>query len=218
MVTAFSLFLILIILSICIAAAFFIGKKWGTKNISTSFINNQQMIKEITELGMIEVQGVSTFTSGNTSGSSDWFQMLKKYFIEQTVTIYVPYIAKYGFNLKDDRLMIKRDNMGAVVLHLPPPQLLSFELRLDKIDSHSKSGILIMSDDAKYKQAQKNLYQQGRTALISDEQHLDAAKKRVTELLQHYFKTINKPVTVLFDREIAKVDNKLNSLLLEIKE
>src|SRR6188768_3317631 len=123
---------LLIILAL-IYGGYELGKKMGKNDVRTELIENYSFVREIAELASLEVSGTSTFTATNIANDGSFSDAFKKFFAEQTVHLSLPYTAKYGVDLHDSSMRIVRKD-SVIEIHLPQPRLLSYELRLDRMD------------------------------------------------------------------------------------
>jgi hypothetical protein len=180
-----SIFIVLI--AACIIA-YTVGQRRGRSDSRTELIENYAFVREIAELASLEVAGSSTFKSTNIPESEPGIlSSFRKSLFEKTVTLTVPFTAKYGVNLSHDSLRIERSGDSVLKLHLPRPKLLSYELHMDRMDAVSKKGLLLAQNDAFYQDFQKKLYAQGRGQLAQNEMYLNRAADRVCSLLKSYF-------------------------------
>jgi hypothetical protein len=186
----------IIAIALC-AIAFFLGKWTGKRNANAAFIENYTLVKEITELGALEVQANAAINLSNYDGKS-WYAPLQHLLLEQTVNIEIPYIAKYGCSFDHgEKLSIKQAN-GEVNIELPEPQLLSLEMRLDRMQLNEQKGWLVGSDPNLYKDAEKQLYEATRKGLEKNPNFKQAAKNRLIKLMKEYFAPSGEKVNVSF--------------------
>lgn len=190
----------IIVLIAAIIIGFTCGKRSGKSESQTILIDNYAFVREIAELGTLEVNGITTFKSTNIADNDDsWSAALKKMFLEKTVQIQAPFTAKYGVDLSDSSLQIKK-NGDVVEVHLPKPKLLSYELRLDRVQTSNQKGWLLFDDEDMYTAFQKKMYQQNRAQLETNALYLNQAQDRVCGIIGHYFNPLKVKTICIFDR------------------
>jgi hypothetical protein len=192
------LLIALLIILALIYGGYEMGRRLGKDDTRTELIENYSFVREIAELATLEVAGISTFTSTNIANDGSFSDALKKLFTEKTVHLSVPYTAKYGVDLKDSAMrIVRRDSV--VEIHLPPPKLLSFELRIDRMDAVSREGLLLSSKADLYTVFQKRLYADTRARLEANKTYMSQTIKGVSRLLEQYFKTVGLHAICIFD-------------------
>lgn len=180
-------------------AAYYIGKQKGTTQI-TQIATNEVLIRQIAELSSLEVQGNASITESNVTNDGSWSDALRKLFVENTIQITIPYIAKYGVRTdSNDIRIIQEDDL--IHIYLPEPQLLSFEMRLDKASNSSKQGWMQSESNAAYNQVQKKLYQQTRDQMAQSAKNTEQAKEKIIAILRQYYQPLQKQVKVTFGKE-----------------
>jgi hypothetical protein len=180
-------------------AAYYIGKQKGTTQI-TQIATNEVLIKQIAELSSLEVQGNASITESNVSNDGSWSGALRKLFVENTIQISIPYIAKYGVRTDSNDLRIVQEE-DIIHIYLPEPQLLSFEMRLDKASNSSKLGWMQSESNAAYNQVQKKLYEQTRRQMEQSSKNTEQAKAKIIAILKQYYQPMQKKVEVTFGKE-----------------
>ncbi len=196
MIRNVQLFILVIVLILAFIGMYFIGKKMGEDNTRQTLVENYAVIKKIAELGALEVQGTSEMQIGQDYDYS-FTASLQKIFFENSVYMRVPYKAKYGVDLSNMQLNVEHTSKN-VTIHLPEPQLLSYELKLNEAVANNKKGWFTMSDEETYFRVSKKLYEKSRGTLTNNVSHKEAAKKNITELLQSYFSPFGFKVNVVF--------------------
>ncbi len=177
--------------------AYTVGKSIGTKNSDTKLINNYTIIKSIAELASLEVDGTATYKTTNVGNDESWWKSAGAFFTEKTATITVPYQAKYGVDVSKDSIHITRQD-SVVVIKLPATKLLSYELRIDRMETTNRKGLLVFSDDEFYNEFQKKLYAQSRRQMESNNNLLKSAQQRIDTFMQQYFQPIGLKVKCEF--------------------
>lgn len=200
MYNKFNIIIVLVILIAVIFSAYFVGKKSGEKKI-TKIVNNQSFIKEIAELSSLEINGTASIKNSNISNDGSIQDALKKFFSESSIEIEIPYKAKYGVTLDSQSVQINQTPENIVIL-LPQPQLLSFELQLDKINKNIKSGIFSTLDNDDYLKAQTSLYEKTKQILLNDSNYKEKAKEKISNIISEYYAPLNLPVEIIFKDDI----------------
>ena len=180
--------------------AYLLGKKSGTKTIDTIALN-AAFVKEVAELSSLEVQGTATIKTTNISNDGTMTDAFKKLFMERTVNISIPYVAKYGVNLEAQQLNIEEKNK-VVHIVIPVPELLSYELRMDRADAMTRRGMLESPDETYYASIQKKLYAESRKQMEGNPVYIQQSKDRIRKILEQYYAPMQCQVEVLFKDEL----------------
>jgi len=189
--------------------AYLLGKRNGTKTIDKIALN-AAFVQEVAELSSLEVQGTASIKTTNVANDGSITDELRKLFAEQTLNISVPYIAKYGVDLQQQQLTIEEKNRKVYIV-IPTPQLLSYELRLDRADAVTKKGWLTSFNEAAYSTVEKKLYTASRRQLEGDPAYTEQAKAKIRKVLEQYYAPMQFKVEVVFKDEIkSKVNSPLN--------
>lgn len=189
---------VIVVLAIALAiAAYFLGKKNGTVT-NESIISNTTFIKEVAELASLEANGMASIKSTNIADDGSFGDEMKKLFAERTVNIDVPYTAKYGVNLGKQTLHInKKDTIVTIIL--PNPQLLSYELRLDKLDASVRKGLLQSVDEQTLSRLESKLYIQSKAQMENNSAYKQSAKDKIRKILEAYYAPLKINVNLVFD-------------------
>jgi hypothetical protein len=187
----------LIVLSAIAIVFYTIGKTFGAKDTDTKLINNYSFVKNIIELAGLQVSGTTTFKSTNADSSGGFWSSIKNVFAENTAVVTVPYTAKYGVALKESELKIEKQD-SVVKISVPNTQLLSLELHMDRLETASKKGLLIMEDDEYFNNFQKKLYSDTRQQLEGNKTYLQQSQQRISNILQQYYQPLGLKVEVSF--------------------
>ncbi len=191
-------FLLIAFLVLVIAAAFyFLGKKNGSKEVKTDIIQNTEIIKQIAELGALEVNGTTTVSVSNRGDNNSVWNKFKNYFAENTLQIAIPYQAKYGVSINDQKMDINTKDSTAVI-YLPACKLLSLQLQLDKVNAVSKTGLFNSITLDQYIDVQKQLYQQCSSQLVSNATNIKLAEDNIRFILQKYYAPLQLKVQCVF--------------------
>ncbi|MFV0605531.1 MAG: DUF4230 domain-containing protein [Niabella sp.] len=190
-----------LILAITVAfLAYFLGKKNGTKTID-SIVMNQVLIQQIAELSTLEVQGTASIKSTNITNDGSISDGFKKIFLERTVTIAIPYVAKYGVNLEKQNIHIEERNKQVYIV-LPVPELVSFELRMDKADATIRKGFFETADESHFNKVEKKLYSQSRAQLEKNNSYLQQSKDKIKQIITSYYAPMDMKVDIKFTDEL----------------
>lgn len=193
---------ILVVLAAAIIVGMWIGRKQGAQDSRTMLIENYAFVREIAELSSLEVNGISTYKSSNAEEEDAGFWSgLHKTLLEKTVTITAPYTAKFGVDLNDSNMRFERRD-SVLLIHLPQPKLLSFELRLDRMETSNRKGLLMFQDDELYTRFQKRMYQQSRSQLEQNTLYRSQAQEKVCGILQRYFSSLGLRTQCVFGNTV----------------
>lgn len=193
--------ILLCILILAFTGMYFIGKKSAESDMQTKLTENYTLIKKIAELASVEVQGNSELDiKPNADGS--YYNNLKNLFFENSVYLRVPYTAKYGVDLNNMEVKVEHEKKQ-VKIFLPHAQLLSYELKLDKISANNKRGWFVFEDDNTYLSIQEKLYTQSRATLAQNQNHIQTAQNNISQILTDYFKSFGMNAEVYFDNSIT---------------
>jgi hypothetical protein len=194
--------LIGILLLLLLALVYFIAFKQGKKEGTQSFVQNYEMVKDIAELGALQVDGKTLYKNTNKEDDVSWSTFFKNTMFEKTVQLEIPYTAKYGINLGKDTFIINQTE-EKIIVQLPRPQLLSLDMKLDRIEGIQKTGLLVNESSSEFLNAQKILYTQLRVQLENDEDKMMKTKESLTKILKLYFSPSGKTVEVYFGQSIS---------------
>jgi hypothetical protein len=170
---------------------FWLGKQFGTKGVNQEILSNSLIVKEIAELASLEVQGSATTRRSNVENDGSWTSNFKKAFVENTVWVTIPYVAKYGISVEKDSVRIEVSDKK-IVVELPEPKLLSYELRVDRMETANKKGVLLFSDDETYTDVQKKLYVESRQQMVGNKLYVNQSKEKIIKIIREYYKPFLK--------------------------
>jgi len=196
----FSSFFIFLLIIIIALLAYFLGRRSAAKTVD-NIITNDVLIKQIAELSALEVQGNASIKSTNIANDGSLSDHFKKLFLERTFNISVPYVAKYGINLDRQRINIEEKNKQVYIV-LPDPELLSYELRVDRMNAASRKGLLESNDEEAYNRLMQKLYTQSKAQLESNTNYRQKSKEKVRKIIQDYYAPLNYKVEITFTNEI----------------
>lgn len=181
---------------------FWLGKQFGTKGVNQEILSNSLIVKEIAELASLEVQGSATIKRTNVENDGSWTSNFKKAFVENTIWVTIPYVAKYGISVEKDSVQVEVSDKK-IVVELPAPKLLSYELRVDRMETANRKGALLFSDDETYTDVQKKLYVESRQQLVGNKLYVNQSKEKIVKIIREYYKPFLKDheLIVSFDGE-----------------
>ncbi|GAA0543541.1 DUF4230 domain-containing protein [Chitinophaga japonensis] len=179
-------FFALLVFALVILLVFWLGKQFGSRTLSQEVLSNSLVVKEIAELASLEVQGVASIKRSNLENSGDWTDNLKKMFLEHTIWVSVPYLAKYGVDINEKNFRLTVTDKK-ITVRLPAPRLLSYELKLDKMETSNRKGWLLFQDDETYTDVQKKLYQTSRVQLESNAVYQQQSKDKIKKIITQYY-------------------------------
>lgn len=185
----------LVLLLLIAILIFWLGKRFGTTNVSQQVIANSTIVKEIAELATLDVQGSASIKRSNIEDSGGWTDNWKKAFFENTVWVSIPYQAKYGVNVDDKNFKVQLTNQK-IIIQLPAPKLLSYELKVDKMETSNKKGLFLFQDDETYTEVQKALYKTSRGQLENNPTYIQQSKDKIQKLMEQYYAPFMKDHTL----------------------
>jgi len=183
-------------------AVYKVAFEWGKDAGKSTFIQHYEIVKDIAELGGLEVDGVAKYKTTNKEDAATWTALFNNFAFEKTVALDIPYIAKFGIDLNIDTFTITNSEK-AITVRLPEPTLLSLEMKLDKVSNMQKSGLLVVEDSELYLKAQKELYQKTRIELEQSTDKKERAKASLRKIFTKYFAPADKEVIVVFGNETS---------------
>ena len=180
--------------------AFYLGKNQGSTSITT-IATNEILIKEIAELAALEVHGNAQINQTNVGDDDGLWTAFKKALNEQTISINIPYIAKYGVKADSLNLKIKVETDKTITIQVPEPQLLSMDFSLDKLTINSSEGWLKSQSFASFNKVQKKLFIETKAKLSESQKNKDLAKEKIVAILKNYYEPLGVKVRVQFGNE-----------------
>lgn len=189
---------IAIVLVLLIAIAFyFLGKKSGESSTKISLVENVEMIKQIAELGALDVTGNVRLKISNREDNDGTWSKFKNYFSENTLLVTLPYEAKFGVDMSNQKLDINT-KAASVLITLPHCKLLSLQLKMDKMETMSQTGIFMNATMDDLVKAQKKLYAQALLNIENNPEYIKLAETHITEILTNYYKPLGYTVKCVF--------------------
>ncbi len=194
-------FLLTGFLVLVIAAAFyFLGKKNGSGQIKTDIIQNTELVKQIAELGALEVNGTTNITVSNRGSNAGVWEKFKNYFAENTLQVAIPYQAKYGVDINNRKMAVNTKD-STVTIYLPTCKLLSLQLQLDKVNAVGKTGMFNSITLEQYIAVQKQLYQECNNQLVNNAANIKLAQGNIQLMLQKYYEPLGLKVQCEFGEQ-----------------
>ena len=188
-----------IVMVLLVALAFyFLGKKSGASNTKISMVENVEMIKQIAELGALDVTGNVKLKISNKEDNDGTLAKFKNYFSENTLLVTLPYEAKFGVDMSNQKLNINT-KASTVVITLPHCKLLSLQLKMDRMETMSQTGLFMSATMDDLVKAQKKLYAQALINIENNPAYIKMAEKHITEILSNYYKPLGYSVSCIFE-------------------
>ncbi len=191
------LVIVLILLALIAWLAYFFGKQQGSVQV-TNIATNEILIREIAEMASLEVQGNAEITESNMDNGDGFIQSIRKAFIEQTIHLNIPYVAKYGIQADSNTMQIIVKEDKTLLIRLPEAKLLSYEMRLDKATQSSTQGWLKSETYRSYNAVQQKLYNQSRADAAASIKNKEAAQEKITRILGNYYQPLGYKVQIQF--------------------
>lgn len=189
-ITAFLILLVAV-------AFYFLGKNNGSNQVKTDIIQNATLIKQIAELGALEANGTTNIKVSNQGNNTGIWEKFKNYFAENTLQVTIPYQAKYGVDMNNQKMAINTKD-STVIIYLPNCKLLSLQLQLDKVNAISKTGIFNTITTDEYLAVQKQLYEECNNQLANNTTNLKLAEDNIRNILQKYYAPLQLKVQCVF--------------------
>ena len=102
-------------------AGFYVGYISSKNKTEQKFIQNYESVKNIAELGSLEVRGVSKSETKSNTEDNTIVDVFEKTFFEKMIKIEIPYVAKYGVSMNNQDVAVRentKDNSIFVCLFL----------------------------------------------------------------------------------------------------
>ncbi len=191
--TALIIFLVLLVA----ASFYFLGRKNGSNTTKINVVQNVEMIKEIAELSALNVSGNTTLKITNAADDGGYWNKFKNYFVENTLQITLPYDAKFGVDMSRQKVTINTKDSNAII-YLPKCKLLSLQLRMDKLETMTQSGILAGASIADLVKAEKKLYTEALAGLQNNSKYIALAETHISVILSKYYEPLGLKVKCVF--------------------
>jgi hypothetical protein len=192
--------IIWLVLVLTFVLVFWLGQRSGAQIVNEQTLSNSLIVREIAELASLEVQGTATIKRSNLTNDGGWADNLRKVFAENTVWVTVPYTAKFGVNVNDKNFKVTVGEKE-VLVSLPATQLLSYELRLDQMETANKKGWFMFSDDETYTGVQKKMYTTSRQQIEENSVYREQSKDKICKIIAQYYAPFALTVKVKFGED-----------------
>jgi hypothetical protein len=192
--------IIWLVLVLTFVLVFWLGQRSGARIVNEQTLSNSLIVREIAELASLEVQGTATIKRSNLTNDGGWADNLRKVFAENTVWVTVPYTAKFGVNVNDQNFKVTVGEKE-VLVSLPATQLLSYELRLDQMETANKKGWFMFSDDETYTSVQKKMYTTSRQQIEQNSVYREQSKDKIRKIIAQYYAPFALTVKVKFGED-----------------
>jgi hypothetical protein len=196
-------FIFIVLVLLFGAAAYFLGKKNGNNQMTTTVVQNVNLVQQIAELSALSVQGTTSAKITNNEGSGGMWDKFKNYLAENTLQVTLPYEAKYGVQLQDKKVTVDTKDK-TVIINLPKCKLLSLQLQLDKLEMMNQTGLFASTTIKDLSTAQKQLYEQAQASLTNNEGYLKQAELQITNILKNYYEPLGYQVQCVFTDTTTK--------------
>lgn len=196
---------VLIFLILLVAGAFyFIGKKSGAAHAKTTMVENVDMIKLIAELGALDVAGSINLKISNKGEEQGNWDKFKNFLGENTLQVTLPYEAKFGVDLSNQKMNVDT-KAGKATIYLPHCKLMSLQLRLDRMETMTQTGIFSRSSMDDLVSAQKKLYAETLANVENNPKYIKLAEDHIVTVLNNYYKPLGYEVQCVFGEKSAVV-------------
>lgn len=180
----------------CIIGAYFYGKFSTGETIKTTTIN-ESVVRKIAEMATVESKGILNHTFSTKVAESGILDMLKNFVAERTITVSVPYTAKYGCKLdSSDFKITTHENL--VTVYLTEQKLLSYELNLKGMHVTEKNGLAVLEGNEALVTVQGEAYTEGKLSASQDVNKLALAKNQIREAMITTLSLTGQNVSVIF--------------------
>ena len=190
-------FVIIILVAAVALAFYFLGKKNGEGQTRTDIVQNVAIVKEIAQLASLEVSGSTNIKISNKGDENGVWSKFKNYFTENTLQVSVPYEAKYGVDMRNQKMNVDT-KAGTVTIYLPPIKMLSMQLRLDKMESMQQTGIFSSVSIDAFVRAQKEMYASANSTLEKNTAYIKLAEDNIRNTLARYYEPLGYKVAIVF--------------------
>jgi Protein of unknown function (DUF4230) len=176
---------------------YFLGRKNGKSEASTTIVQNVEIVKQIAELGALQVSATSNIKISNKGDEKGVWDKFKNYFAENTLQVNVPYDAKYGVDLSNQNVKVDTKK-STMIIYLPHCKLISMQLKLDKMETMAQTGVFASATMSDLVNAQKQLYAQVLTGLENNPSNIKLAEQHIAEIFTNYYKPLGYGVECVF--------------------
>jgi hypothetical protein len=195
--------LVIIFLMVMLATAFYLlGKKNGAGQTKTDIVQNVALVKEIAQLASLQVNGFTNIKISNKTADAGVMDKLKNYFSENTLQVSLPFEAKYGVDMSNQKMNIDT-KAGTATIYLPTCKLMSIQLRLDKLESMSQTGIFSTISIDDFVKAQKQMYASATSNLENNNGYIKLAEDNIRNTLSKYYLPLGYKIICVFGDKAA---------------
>ena len=198
---------IIIAVVFVISVSFFGGWVLSKHHTDSGYIFNEKTVRNIAEMGFLEVKGVTKIDLGNEPDKKEdnsALNFLKATSLARNIKLDIPYMARFGVLFNDEKPFIV-NGKNNIEVNLPAVKMISYELHLEKMDAMSRKGLFLFEFQDDYLEAEKVLYTTNRRLLEKDITYVQQAQQRIKDLLVGYFSPSGKKVIVNFSTETITV-------------
>lgn len=195
--------IVIFMVSLIALGFYLLGKKAGTGKTKTDIVQNVAIVQEIAQLASLEVSGTTQIKVTNRGEEGGAWEKFKNYFTENTLLLTVPYEAKYGVDMKNQKMNIDSKE-SRVTIYLPAVKLMSMQLRLDKMESMQQTGILNTVTLADVTKAQKQMYAAALSTLENNKAYQKLAEDNIRNTLSRYYEPMGYKVELKFENAAVK--------------
>lgn len=190
--------LIIFLVLLLSGSFYFLGKRNGNNDATTTIVQNVEIVKQIAEMGALQVSATSNIKISNRGKEQGVWDKFKNYFAENTLQVNVPYDAKYGVELGKQNMKVDVKK-NALIINLPHCRLISMQLKLDRMETMTQTGLFASASMTDLVLAQKQLYSQVLLQLENNAGNIKLAEQHIAEIFSNYYKPLGYSVQCIFD-------------------
>lgn len=172
-------------------------------------VENVEIVKQIAELSALNVSGIVNLKVSNKGEEGGSWDKFKNYFAENTLQVNLPYDAKFGVNMSNQKLEINTKT-SIVNITLPHCKLMSLQLKMDKMETMTQTGLFASASMNDLVKAQKQLYAQSLLQLQNNANYIKLAEEHIATILNNYYKPLGYKVQCSFENEGVNILNTKN--------
>jgi Protein of unknown function (DUF4230) len=191
-------FIFIVLVLLFGTATYFLGKKNGSNQLTSTVLQNVNLVQQIAELSALSVSGTTSAKITNIQANDGVWDKFKNYFAENTLQITLPFEAKFGVLLLQKKITVDT-KYKTIIITLPNCKLLSLQLPLDKLEAMNQTGLFNTTTIADFSSAQKQLYQQALQTLSTNTNYIKQAELQITNVLKNYYQPLGYTVSCVFD-------------------
>ena len=191
-----TLLIVVLTLMLCIAV-YFLGRKNGSVDTKINMVQNVEMVKQIAELSALSVTGTTSAKMTNTNENAGFWGKFKNSLVENTLLVTLPYEAKYGVDLSNQKMKVDTKQQTAII-YLPKCTLLSLQLKLDQLETMNQTGLFTTTTIGDLTKVQKQMYQQAMQSMSNNAQHIREAELHIQSVFAKYYEPMGYKVECIF--------------------